>query len=173
METPRYRTSFGEVNLEDVLKEEMGTCKKGDPRERDEALVWRMEPGPEAFRVPGSPVLLRRMFRNAFSNARRHASSLVLVSISRSDGPSGPRILVRIADDGPGITPEAIAHFGQRGSRRLATEGERSDPEISLGLGSVIIERVARLHGGQIRIRNLREAGESPHGTELTIELPV
>ncbi len=173
METPRYRTSCGEVNLQDLLKEEMESCKKGDTGEKNRAVAWRMEPSTETFRVSGSPVLLRRMFRNALSNARRHASSLIRVTMARSEGPSGPRILVQITDDGPGITPEAIAHFGERGSRRLATEGERSDPEISLGLGSVIIERVARLHGGQIKIRHLREAGESSQGTELTIELPA
>ena len=170
METPRYRTSSAEVNLETVLKEEMEACKKGMPPERDGAIVWRLE-CPESIRVSGSPLLLRRMLRNALTNACRHAISRILVSISRREGAEGPLIVIRIADDGPGITQEAQAHFGQRGARRQASEGDRTDPEISLGLGSVIIERVARLHGGLVRIRNLREDGEAPQGTELLIEI--
>ncbi len=173
MEAPKYRPSTEDVDLKAVLVEEIELCQKGSPDEAPGRILWNLEQMEGPFRIPGSPVLLRRMVRNALRNACRHAASRILISIAREEGSSGSVIVLRIADDGPGITPEAIAHFGKRGGRRLANEGDRSDPEISLGLGSVIIERVVRIHGGRSVIRNLRREGDALFGTELRIDLPV
>jgi K+-sensing histidine kinase KdpD len=58
-----------------------------------------------------------------------------------------------ISDDGPGMSEEDLQVFGDKKfSRQVA-------PEISIGLGSVIMKKITLLHEGILSVKNRREGG--------------
>ncbi len=117
--------------------------------------------------VEGTPHLLRRMIRNALENAFSFAKSEVRVTLLEDPGQEA-RILVE--DDGAGFSQEALASYGERRvSRRV--EGRRSD-RVSLGLGSVIIQSVARMHRGKAEPAN-RIVEDAIQGASVKIVLPL
>ncbi len=99
--------------------------------------------------VGGDPLLLAVALRNLVANALRHTphGGRVSVSISRD----ADRALLVVADDGPGIPEaerDAVLQRFRRGSGATATGS---------GLGLSIVQRIAELHGGELRL----ERGDS------------
>jgi signal transduction histidine kinase len=75
----------------------------------------------------------------------------------------GDRVLIGIADDGPGIAPEHLP--------RIFDPGFTTRPRgvaVGAGLGLAIAYRTVEDHGGTIEVRS-----KQGQGTEVTIELPV
>lgn len=109
--------------------------------------------------VQGDLLLLRRLFANLIDNAVKFASR---VAISLTSTPT--QAVVKIADDGPGMTPADLARAFDpffRGERsRIRTTG-------GIGLGLSIARSVADAHSGQIVLSN--KAGG---GFEVCISLP-
>jgi signal transduction histidine kinase len=169
---PKYRKSAENVNLASLLDSEILASKGMGDGER--TIDFHLSSPTSPLIIVGDLVLLKRLFRNALANACRYAGSRVeitLEEIREGERPSGARI--RIADDGPGITREDATLFGKRRPRKVSIEQDLSDSKISLGLGSVIMAAIVRIHGGRIEIWN-REEGRPPgRGTELVIELPL
>lgn len=169
---PKYRKTAEEVDLFQLLQAELQ--QRDDKGDNVRPVASRLVTDTKSLKVIGDPILLKRLFRNALQNARKYARSTVEVTLERikkTDGTSLARI--RVVDDGAGIDPEAADSFGKRRTRRFSSDRALSDSEISLGLGSVIMAAIVRVHGGKIFIRNLAESGEAQSGTELQIELPV
>ena len=97
------------------------------------------------------------MLGNLLDNARRHARSLVMFeAISQ-----GREVLIRIGDDGPGLSEAEIATVRQPG-RRL----DESQP--GHGFGIPITAEIAELYGGRL------EFGRAPEGgLEARLVLPA
>jgi signal transduction histidine kinase len=95
---------------------------------------------------------------NLMANAIRHAPAGGVVRCSLSAEPR--RLLLEVADDGPGVPAEqrgAIFERYRRGARSSGT-----------GLGLAIVAEIVGLHGGTITV------GEAPEGGALfTVELPL
>ncbi|NYZ14760.1 HAMP domain-containing histidine kinase [Azospirillum sp. RWY-5-1] len=121
--------------------------------QRVEAL-WdnRVPPG---LCVPADPVQLARALANLGRNAVQAGAERVVVSAEAAEG----RVLLTVADDGPGLPPRALANLFQpfAGSARAG----------GIGLGLAIAREILRAHGGDLR---LAETGEA--GTVFTAELP-
>jgi signal transduction histidine kinase len=113
--------------------------------------------------VPGDAVLLARLLRNALDNAARHARTHVTVSLHTE----GPEAVLRVADDGAGMSTAQVAAFGQRRAQRIQA-GAAAQPSLSLGLGSVIIKTITELHGGTLHLDS-----DATHGTTLSVRLPA
>ena len=97
------------------------------------------------------PAQMRRALMNLLRNAGRHAQRLIRVSATAGNG----RYSISVEDDGPGISPEhrerVFEPFARLDpSRRRDTGGH--------GLGLSIVQRIARLHGGDAAI------DDSPYG---------
>jgi len=130
-------------------------------------------PGDEAPRVavelpPGPPPVarvgpdeLRRILGNLVDNARRHATSqVVLTARSRDD-----RVVIRVDDDGPGIPPEDRERVFERFTR---LDDARTRDAGGSGLGLAIVRELARSRGGDVRL------GESPAGgLRAEVDLPA
>ncbi len=106
------------------------------------------------------PVLFRRALRNLIDNAVAYGERARL-SVSRA----GTEIMVRIEDDGPGMSPEALAlaadpFYRGDASRNRATGGA--------GLGLTLANAIAKAHGGRLLLENRAERGLS-----ATIVLPI
>jgi signal transduction histidine kinase len=95
---------------------------------------------------------------NLLANAIRHAPSGGVVRCSLSTGPG--RLILQVADDGPGIAAD---------QRHVVFERYHRDPGAGgTGLGLAIVSEIAQLHGGSVAI------GDAPEGGALfTVELPL
>ena len=88
---------------------------------------------------------LRTVLRNLLMNVRDHAAGHAVVSCRTEDR----RVLVTVADDGPGLRPMQVATLFQRGARGAGSRG--------LGLGLHVARMLCRRQGGDLRL--LRSVG--------------
>jgi two-component system OmpR family sensor kinase len=111
--------------------------------------------------VAGDAARLRQVFDNLLRNAIVHtpARTAVQVSVRRS----GPRAVVSVADQGPGLAADQAARLFDRfyqGSEARTGEGT--------GLGLSIVAALSAAHGGRAYVHSA--PGD---GTVFTVELPA
>lgn len=92
----------------------------------------------------------QRLIANLVDNALRHGGAPVEVATALEDG----KAVLEVRDRGPGI-PAADAERMLQPFTRL--DSARSGP--GTGLGLAIVERIARLHGGRVRLLAREGAG--------------
>ena len=105
---------------------------------------------------------LRRAVENLLENAVNHTprgGTVTLTVAAEND-----RFLLRVADTGPGFTPEALAKAGEM----LYTDAARSDAAHQ-GLGLYFAKKVAQFHGGTLVLSNL----SGTHGACAELRLPI
>jgi len=106
------------------------------------------------------PLLLKRALGNLLDNAIKYGGGEITVQLRQE----AKAILLSVADRGPGI-PDAQREAVKRPFIRL--EAARSNAS-GAGLGLAIVERAARLHGGEFRLENRKEGG-----LVATLVLPI
>ncbi|MGH2784224.1 MAG: sensor histidine kinase, partial [Actinomycetota bacterium] len=111
-------------------------------------------------KVRGFESLLRRLLENLADNAVKYTAERGTVSISLVD--EGDDVVVTVADDGVGMTPDEVAHAFDRFWR-----SDRSRERPGSGLGLAIAKTVAEAHGGTIDV-----ASEPDAGTTFTVRIP-
>lgn len=98
---------------------------------------------------------------NLVGNALRHGAEPVTLTLATD--PAGDWVTVEVADRGPGLAPEVLAHvfdrFYKADTARTRSEGS--------GLGTAIALENARLHGGTIEAANRPDGG-----AVFTLRLP-
>ena len=110
------------------------------------------------------PVATQRMVRNLMENAVKYGVRDVALQTQVQPNPDGtPLLLINVLDRGPGLTPaeaeRLIRPFMRADTGRSAVSGS--------GLGLAIVDRLARLHGGRLRLL-MRDGG----GLQASIALP-
>ena len=111
--------------------------------------------GPVACR----PVLFRRALRNLIDNAVSYGERARL-SVTRANG----EVLVRVEDDGPGMSAEALASAADPFYRGDASRNRTTG---GAGLGLTLADAIAKAHGGSLALEN-----RTPRGFAATIKLP-
>ena len=106
------------------------------------------------------------MVVNLLANARAHtpAGTRVTTTLERE----GNRLVIRVADNGPGIEESMRERVFVRFARGDASR-ERSTG--STGLGMSIAQAIVVSHGGALSMRTSTDAAD--HGTLFTVELPA
>ncbi len=101
--------------------------------------------------------VVERILAPLLDNARRYARSRVRLSAATTGG----RVLVTVADDGPGVPDEALERVFEPGMRV-------GDEHGGAGLGLALSRRLARAAGGDV-------SAERPvnGGATFRVELPV
>lgn len=99
----------------------------------------------------GQPVLLDLLFGNLIDNAIRYTPPGGSINISLTA--EHEYYLVRIRDNGPGITPEHLPRLWERFFRGNPQQGDGA------GLGLAIVRRAGGLHRAEVRLRNVPEGG--------------
>ncbi|MDF3289965.1 sensor histidine kinase [Streptomyces silvisoli] len=97
---------------------------------------------------------------NLVGNALRHGGAPVGIRLAAGGG----RLLIEVADNGPGIPDEVLPHIFERFYK---ADAARARSEGS-GLGLAIAEENVRLHGGELRAANRPEGG-----AVFTVDLPL
>lgn len=123
--------------------------------------------GLEEAPMQGDADLLGRLVLNLLENAVRYspAGESVDVTMQRSNGRCG----IRVANGGPGITPDAQARVFEpffRGD--IARTRDAADGVSGAGLGLAIARRIAEMHGGTLELAESR-----PGRTEFRLSLPL
>lgn len=100
---------------------------------------------PPDLMYSGDRLLLERMLRNVLENAVTYAASRIVVTAEAN----AHSLYLRVEDDGPGFSPEEAQNYGKvRHSRRMVGK------KLSLGMGSVIVAEIVRLHAGELHTYN-------------------
>jgi two-component system phosphate regulon sensor histidine kinase PhoR len=124
------------------------------------------EVAPEAATVPGDPAKLQDALRNLLENATNHSpeGGRIIMTARRH----GDRIVITVADEGPGIPPNDLTRIFERFYRvDKARTREGKDPG-GTGLGLSIVRHLVELHGGRVSAAN-----RPARGAIFTVELPM
>ena len=140
------------VDLDDIVFEE--ARRVPSPIQIDVSRV-------SAGQVNGDVEQLRRVVRNLFDNALRHATQAIAVDLSSVGG----RVSVGVDDDGLGVAPADRTRIFER-FVRLDESRTRSDGGTGLGL-AIVTELVDSL-GGDVHV----ESSERLGGARFVFTLP-
>jgi two-component system, OmpR family, sensor kinase len=142
------------LDLADAVVE--ATSELG-PAAGEHAIELDLDPAP----LVGNRDDLQRVATNLIENALRHTPPGTRVTASTRALADGGVELV-VADDGPGIAPDARATLFERFVRGGGDRGG------SFGLGLAIVAAVTQAHNGAVKV------DESPHGgARFTVTLPA
>jgi two-component system OmpR family sensor kinase len=112
--------------------------------------------------VTGDRARLRQIVDNLLANVREHTPAGTNVELNVST--EGDQVVVSVADDGPGMTPEEVSRAFDRFWQAPATDAH---PRRGTGLGLAIVSDLVKAHGGTIRLDSAPGVG-----TLVTIRLP-
>jgi signal transduction histidine kinase len=141
-----------EVDLDEVAESERG-------RPSDSLVVAEVHAEP--VRVIGDRGQLARVVRNLVDNARRHARSRVIVTVTREASTA----MIEVSDDGPGVP---AADRGRVFERFVRLDSARARADGGSGLGLAIVAEVVAAHGGTV------EVDDAPGGgARFRVRLPA
>jgi signal transduction histidine kinase len=97
---------------------------------------------------------LRQVLANLVDNAVKYtpAGGRVTITASRLDD----RVVIAVADTGPGIPAEHLPHIWDRLYRAGSPGGERG-----LGLGLSLVKAIVEAHGGRAEVESAVGAGST------------
>lgn len=104
--------------------------------------------------------LLAQVWQNIFGNAVKFTPKGGMISVSLKQAPE--EVVVRFADNGPGMTEEEQMRVFEK-----FYQADRSHSSSGNGLGLSLAKRIIDLHGGTIEIES-----QPGHGSEFIIHLP-
>jgi signal transduction histidine kinase len=147
------------LRMETLIDDLLMLARRGDAIDETESVpvaavaedAWVSVRAPEATLtiaddagyVEADPGRLRQLFENLFRNAVDHGGRGVDIVVGVDDDRAGPRAIY-VADDGPGVPPDARDSLFESG---FSTAG-------SSGLGLAIVDRIADAHGWELDVRN-------------------
>jgi signal transduction histidine kinase len=147
-----------------------GVAELYEPLADDRGLALKVD-APEPAMVKGNRELMSQALANLVDNAIKYARPAagaadgVAAEVVLAVRAEGDRVLLAVADRGPGI-PEADR--ARAVERFVRLEQSRSEPGSGLGLS--LAAAVARLHGGELRLEDnapgLRVVMDLPRGSE-------
>ncbi|HLB96116.1 MAG TPA: HAMP domain-containing sensor histidine kinase, partial [Acetobacteraceae bacterium] len=156
IEAGSRRAAFTSLDVAAVLAD---VAELYDPLAEEKGLRLTLD-APSIPPIHGDPEMLRQAVTNLTDNAVKFSPPGGEVRLSAIAVPSGVEITV--ADQGPGIPPEDRSRATERFFRG---EAARSTP--GSGLGLALVQAVALLHGGTLRLE------DADPGLRATLSLPA
>ena len=123
-------------------------------------IVSELEP---LFPISVDPELMKQVLSNLIENAIKYSpeDTKILVSSEERDN----KIVVQVADQGPGIPPEELSNIFMKFFRSKNT---KSSPIKGSGLGLYLAKYFTELHKGAIFVES-----SIGNGSTFTVELPI
>ena len=121
-------------------------------------------PAGTQFFVKADPTRLDQVFINLLNNAIKYTPPGGLISVTAAI--EGPEVVVRVRDNGAGISAQMMPRIFD-----IFSQGERTldREESGLGLGLNIVRQLMELHGG-----SATAFSEGPgRGAEFTVRMPL
>ena len=142
------------VDVADTLERVLASMRAGTGRE------IRLEAAPDLPRVTADPDKLVQVVTNLVENAIRHGEGVVRVAAEPvPDRTPFPGVLLRVDDEGDGISPEIRS--------RVFTKFWKHGIRGGSGLGMYIVHGLVDAHGGTVEI------GDAPGGgARITVMWP-
>ena len=133
-----------EIPLEDLLQSSVMDIYHTAQQAK---IDVRLTLNAHSIKRTGQPLLLSLLVRNLLDNAVRYSPQGSVVDVTLN----ADNFIVR--DNGPGVTPEALARIGERFYRPPGQTATGS------GLGLSIVQRIAKLHGMNVEFGNAEQGG--------------
>jgi two-component system OmpR family sensor kinase len=116
--------------------------------------------------VLGDEARLRQVVGNLVTNALVHTpvTARVTVALGEDTSDGGDRVVLRVADEGPGMAPEDAARVFERFYR---ADASRSRVAGGTGLGLSIVASLVAAHGGDVSLDTA-----PGQGATFTVRLP-
>jgi signal transduction histidine kinase len=159
--TGKFRIKSTTVDIVQIITTSIKSCRTAIDTRR-QRLGVQLPPGP--IWVVGDPIRLAQIFSNLLDNASKYTPAGGDISLSLQTHDSVA--LVTIADNGVGVTREALPHifelFVQEDhALRLHSGG--------LGIGLAVVRDLVEAHGGKVVATS---AGKGC-GSEFVVSLPL
>nr|WP_231402518.1 ATP-binding protein [Caenimonas aquaedulcis] len=122
----------------------------------------------KAIWLHGDPVRLTQIIDNLLNNAAKYTQEGGRIAVRA--GAEGGSAVVRVSDNGPGISAEAMPRLFEmfsRGDRDASRDPSRG--QGGLGIGLALSRRLAQMHDGTLEARS---AGLG-QGSEFILRLPL
>jgi len=132
--------------------------------EKGLALNTEIDPALERWFV-GDMVRVRQILTNFTSNAVKFTPPGGSIWVSAI--PEGATVRIEVRDNGAGIPPEFLPYLFD--PFRQADQGSSSRSQDGLGLGLVLVQRLAELHGGHVSC----ESEGVDRGATFRVYLPL
>ena len=149
----RFVAQHRRVDLDDIVLAEAHRLPTRTHHQLDIAAV-------AAGRIDGDPDQLAQLVRNLLDNAARYATNRITIAVTESIG----RVVLIVADDGPGIPDADRARVFERFTR---LDAARDRDHGGTGLGLAIADEIAKAHHATITIDN------NHPGARFTVTFPV
>ena len=107
--------------------------------------------------VLGDERLLTRAVENALANARLHNEQGCAIRVDLAA--RGAHCTISVSDDGAGLDPAELAALEARLARSRTAKSAAGSFDKDHGLGLVLIDRIARAHGGTLSLDGAPNAG--------------
>jgi len=164
------RVTTGKVHLQRERLELDDLVRRSveDHRPMFDAAGVRLELAPARAHlfISGDGDRLAQVVGNLLQNAAKFTPPEGRVTVTVSEEAGGRRAALRVADTGPGMTPEVLARLYEPFAQADRTL-DRS--KGGLGLGLALVKRLVELHGGEVTASS---AGPG-QGSEFTVHLPL
>ncbi len=157
----KLRLQYATVSIRDVLGAAIDTCRAAIEARRQHLAVHLP---PDPLELKGDHLRLAQIFRNLLDNASKYTPEGGSITLTLEK--QGDTLVLTVADDGIGITPDALPHIFDlfvQDERALALQNG------GLGIGLAVVRDLVEAHGGSVVAKS---AGKD-RGSEFIVILPI
>lgn len=157
----KFRIKSATLDVVQIIVTSVESCRTAIDTRR-QRLNLQLPPGP--IWVAGDPVRLGQIFSNLLDNASKYTPTGGDISLSLESHDN--TALITIADNGVGISPEALPHIFE-----LFVQEDHAVRQHGggLGIGLAVVRDLVEAHGGKVVATS---AGKGC-GSEFVVSLPI
>jgi len=149
------------VDISDVMRRSLeAMAPLAEARQHRIEVEWSTSP----VLVSGDANRLTQLLTNLLNNAARYTPNAGSISISGNV--DGNNAVVRVRDNGKGISSDMLEHIFDM---FIQGRGLQESAERGLGIGLALSRRIAELHGGTVQAYS---AGPGK-GSEFVVKIPL
>ncbi len=154
-----FRLRRNDLRLDGIIAAALEACRHAIDVKQ---VQLRLDLTHERAEVNGDPQRLTQVFSNLLNNASRRAAPGGAIALTMEI--DGTEVVVRVANDGVGIAPDALPRIFDLFT--LDTNVPLDD--AGLGIGLAVVHELVRAHGGTV----CANSAGAESGSEFVVRLP-